>query len=247
MRIRQIALVAADLPRTLADLRFVLGLGEPFADPGVGVFGLENGVLPVGEHFLEVVSPKQADTSAGRYLQRRGGDGGYMVIFQTRHLDERRERLESHGVRVVWEIALDDIATAHLHPRDTGGAIVSIDEARPYESWRWAGPSWKERVRTARVTGLAGVEIQSAEPEALAQRWARIFELPAGRDPRRLVLDDGGAITFAATTDGRGEGIRTVLLRTSDEEAIRRAAAERGLAVDDDGAVRIGGVRFAAA
>lgn len=247
MRIRQIALVAADLSRTLADLRVVLGLGEPFADPGVGVFGLGNGVLPVGQHFLEVVSPKQADTSAGRYLQRRGGDGGYMVIFQTRNLDERRERLEGHGVRVVWEIALDDIATAHLHPRDTGGAIVSIDEARPYESWRWAGPSWKEQVRTTRVTGLAGVEIQSEDPEALAQRWARIFELPAGRDPRRLVLDDGGAITFAADTDGRGEGIRTVLLRTSDAEAIRRAAAERGLAVDDDGAVRIGGVRFAAA
>jgi hypothetical protein len=246
MRIRQIALVAADLPRTLGDLRFVLGLGEAYSDPGVGVFGLANGVFPIGEHFLEVVSPKQEDTSAGRYLQRRDGDGGYMVIFQSRNLDERRERLEAHGVRIVWEIELEDIATAHLHPRDTGGAIVSVDEARPYESWRWAGPSWKDEVRTQRVAGIAGVEIQGAEPDALAARWARIFELPSGRDARRLVLDDGGVILFVEDTDGRGEGIRSVLLRANDADAIREAARQRGLLVDEDGAVRVGGVRFVA-
>lgn len=66
MRIRQIALVAGDLPRTLDDLQTVLGLGSPFPDPGVGVFGLANGVFPVDEQFLEVDSPKQPDISAGR-------------------------------------------------------------------------------------------------------------------------------------------------------------------------------------
>lgn len=242
MRIRQIALVAADLSRVLDDLRAVFGLGQAFPDPGVGVFGLANGVLPVGEHFLEVVSPVQPDTAAGRYLQRRGGDGGYMAIFQTRDLVQRRTRLEARGVRAVWEVTLDDIATVHLHPRDTGGALVSIDEARPWESWRWAGPGWRDRMDTSRVRGLAGVEIQSPDPAALADVWESLFELP--RDGMRLLLEDRATIAFVPDQDGRGEGIRSVWLHATNAAAVHAAARRRGIEVDDDGAMRIGGVRF---
>src|SRR5690242_2523675 len=126
MRIRQIALVAADLDAALDDLTAVLGIEVGFHDEGVAVFGLRNGVMPVGEHFLEVVSPAKEGTSAGRYLERRGGDGGYMVIFQTHDLAKRRRHFGAGSVRVAWEVAFDDIETAHLHPRDTGGAIVSV-------------------------------------------------------------------------------------------------------------------------
>ncbi len=82
MRLRQIALVAQDLQKARADIVAVLGLGADYADPGVGHFGLENAVWPIGDTFLEVVSPKQAGTTAGRLLDKRGGDGGYMTIFQ---------------------------------------------------------------------------------------------------------------------------------------------------------------------
>jgi hypothetical protein len=244
MRIRQIALVAADLDVALADLTEVLGIDVGFHDEGVAVFGLRNGVMPVGEHFLEVVSPKQEGTTAARYLHRRRGDGGYMVIFQTHDLARRRRHLADAGVRVAWEIALDDIETVHLHPRDTGGAIVSVDEARPWESWRWAGPSWREHVRTGRVTGIGGVEIQSDDPDTLAQKWAHVFELPLAEGSRMLRTDGGETIEFCKTDDDRGEGIRSVLVRAADPEAIRSTAAARGLAVHDDGAVVICGTRF---
>ena len=80
-RLRQAVLVARDLGPVSRRLRSELGLGEPFADPGVGTFGLHNAVYAIGDSFLEVISPNQPDTTAGRYLGRRG-DGGYMVIFQ---------------------------------------------------------------------------------------------------------------------------------------------------------------------
>src|SRR5258705_16903 len=57
MRLRQIALAAGDLGATTAALSDVLGLGEPFHDPGVGVFGLENAVFAIGETFLAMGSP----------------------------------------------------------------------------------------------------------------------------------------------------------------------------------------------
>jgi hypothetical protein len=222
----------------------VLGISVGFHDEGVAVFGLRNGVMPVGEHFLEVVSPAKEGTSAGRYLERRQGDGGYMVIFQTHDLTQRRLRFADLGVRIAWEVALDDIETAHLDPRHTGGAIVSVDEARPWESWRWAGPTWREHVRTGRVTGLAGVEIQSDDPEGLAKRWADIFELPLAEAGTMLRTDGGETIEFTQAADDRGEGIRSVLVRAVDPEAIRKAAAARGLGIESDGAVVIAGTRF---
>src|SRR5262245_16796633 len=151
MHIRQIALVARELDPVVEDLCAVLGIVVGFRDPGVAEFGLRNAVMPVGTTFLEVVSPVRDDTTAGRFLARRGGDGGYMVILQTDDLDGDRARLARLGARVVWEATLDDIATIHVHPRDIGGAIVSVDQPRPPESWRWGGPDWRRSVRTDRV------------------------------------------------------------------------------------------------
>ena len=58
MRLRQLALAAHDLEPTLEALCDVLGIEVGFRDPGVGAFGLANGVMPVGDTFLEVVSPE---------------------------------------------------------------------------------------------------------------------------------------------------------------------------------------------
>ena len=76
-RLRQVALVARACGRVAAELGRAFGWGEPLRDPGVGGFGLTNAVFAVGGTFLEVVAPVRPDTTAGRYLERRGGDGGY--------------------------------------------------------------------------------------------------------------------------------------------------------------------------
>ena len=151
VRLRQAVLVARDLAPVSERLRSELGLGEPFADPGVGAFGLHNAVYAIGDTFLEVVSPTQPDTTAGRYLDRRG-DGGYMVIFQFADLDAARERAagDGHARRLAARPATD-ISGTHLHPADTRGAIVSLDRADPPGSWRWGGPDWTEQGRSGRA------------------------------------------------------------------------------------------------
>ncbi|HJQ85032.1 MAG TPA: VOC family protein [Candidatus Binatia bacterium] len=237
MHIRQIALVARDLAPVVADLRAVLGLGEFFRDPGVGEFGLHNAVMPVGTTFLEVVSPVRDGTTAGRYLDRRGGDGGYMVILQTADLEADRRRLAALGVRIVWQVALDDIATVHLHPRDIGGAIVSIDQPRPPASWRWGGPDWEARTRTDVVRGIRSVTLGSPDPVCLAGRWAEILGLAVRGHEIAL---EPGTIRFV---EGE-EGIAAVGLQATDAARVLAAARERGLPADGSGAT-IGGVRFA--
>ncbi|HEY2663303.1 MAG TPA: hypothetical protein VGI47_03095, partial [Candidatus Binataceae bacterium] len=59
LRLKQLALVARNLPPIVEDLREVFGLEVGFRDPGVKVFGLENAIFPVTNQFIEVVSPIQ--------------------------------------------------------------------------------------------------------------------------------------------------------------------------------------------
>jgi hypothetical protein len=119
-RLRQVALVARDGGRVTAELGRVFGWTQPFCDPGVGQFGLVNAVFAVGDTFVEIVAPARPDTTAGRYLERRGGDGGYMAIFQVPDLAAARDRVAGLGVRVVWTADLPDIAATHLHRAVTG-------------------------------------------------------------------------------------------------------------------------------
>jgi hypothetical protein len=135
IRLRQVALVASDLDTVVAELCAALGVDVCFVDPGVGEFGLHNALMLIGDQFLEVVSPIREGTTAGRLIDRRSGDGGYMAIYEVDDLDARVEHVQAAGVRVVWSIDLPAIRARHLHPRDVGGAIVSIDQPARRGEW----------------------------------------------------------------------------------------------------------------
>jgi hypothetical protein len=235
VRLRQVALVAADCDETARQLAAAFDWGEPFHDPGVGRFGLTNAVFAAGDTFVEVVAPVRPGTTAGRYLDRRGGDSGYMAIFQLPDLVQARRRVAEAGVRVVWTADLPDIAGTHLHPKDVPGAIVSLDWADPPQSWRWAGPGWTGRA-PSRLTGgaVTGLTIEVSNPAAAAARWAQILGLTAieAGDGATIRLEEAGQqLRFVPVSSARGEGITEV----------RLAAQPAGSA---GAPVRIAGVRF---
>jgi predicted enzyme related to lactoylglutathione lyase len=166
----------------------MLGLGEPFSDPAVGTFGLRNAVFALGDTFIEIVSPVHDNTTAGRLLDRRGGDCGYMLMFQVEDLATARERATANGVRVVFEVDLPDMAEVHLHPSDMTGAIVSMSTPTPPGAWRWGGPDWETRA----VPGeLLSATVAVADPEAVAARW-------------RTVIGRLGSIRFMLDRESRG-------------------------------------------
>lgn len=189
VRLRQAVLAARDLDAAVARLREALPLGEPFADPGVGHFGLRNAVMALGDTFVEVVSPAREGTAAGRHLERRG-DGGYMVMFQLDDLDGARSRAAALGIRTVWELELPDIVDVHLHPRDVGAAIVALDRCDPPEGWRWGGPEWEGTAPASVVAGgVTGATVRAVDPDALAARWAEVLGRPV--EERAIALDLG--------------------------------------------------------
>jgi len=174
--LRQVALVAADLDEACARIEKELGLRDPFRDPGVAEFGLTNAVYEAGDTFLEVVSPSRGGTTAGRYLERRGGDAGYMALFQVADTAATRARATDIGVRIVWQLDLPDISGTHLHPQEMQGAIVSFDTPVPPDTWRWGGPRWTGSAPAdQRGPSIAGMIVRVAEPGATRQRWHDLF------------------------------------------------------------------------
>lgn len=240
MRLRQIALVAENLASAEADVMRLFGVRGGYRDPGVGAYGLANIVLPIGDTFLEVVSPKEPGTTAGRLLDKRGGDGGYMVILQVPDFATARRRLDEQGARVVSERHGDCFDFAHIHPKDIGGAIVSIDEMRPPEHWEWGGPNWRDCADTSVVKAIVGAEIQGADPDALCARWSAVLGIPAGG---RVIPLDGGVLRFVEAPDGRGEGLGGIDVALNDAPGFRRRAEALG-AIGSDGVVTVCGTRL---
>ena len=205
-RLRQVVLVAADFDRVCQELETALPIRAPYNDPGVAEFGLRNAVYEVGDTFLEVVSPVRDGTTAGRYLDKHGGGAGYMAIFQVDDAAVARQRAVDRGIRTVWQADFDDIAGTHLHPRDIGGAIVSLDSAMPPESWRWAGPRWTggapaDRTDDVRITGMT---VKVVDVEGVAARWADMLDVGQVAD------NQVNGVTFEATSDAADEGITAI-------------------------------------
>jgi hypothetical protein len=71
--------------------------------------------------MIEVVSPFQNDTTAGRLLDKRG-DGGYMIIMQTEDAKKRREHIEAEGLaKVITSQEHDDVVFVQYHPKGIKG------------------------------------------------------------------------------------------------------------------------------
>ena len=229
MKIRQVALASSNLEETDKTFRRLLGCDQTYADPEIIYFGLDNRLYTLGDCFLEVVSPVQPNSAAGRFLDRRGGDGGYMVIVQVENLAQEQVRLANTGIRTVFADDRGNAKAIHLHPKDVPGAIPSLDEMNPPESWLWAGDGWEQR-RGRYTHGILAVEIRSPDPQATGLCWAKAYGIklmPAGNGWR---LEMGGTeIRFTYDAAAAKPALMAIDVDAVDLPTICAAADEMGL------------------
>tara|TARA_Y100001970_G_scaffold180127_1_gene219283 strand:- start:1297 stop:2034 length:738 start_codon:yes stop_codon:yes gene_type:complete len=242
MDLRQLVMVSGLRDPIVESLCNLFDIKVSFNDPGVAHFGLENAVLPVGTDFLEVVSPVEENTTAGRYLDRRGGDGGYMVIIQVDDFSDVQNIVKEKNITVVWESEHPEAKAIHLHPKEMGGAILSLDWMNPKESWKWAGPNWDEFVNTSILKRFVGVEIQSDDPEAMKNKWQSVLRMSSENVSDRQIDLDNTWIRFVEDKDGRGPGVSAFYLEANDNKSLMKKAADLGLIHQED--ILIGGVKF---
>ncbi len=250
MRLRQVAMMARKIDPVAGQLERVFGLKVGFRDPGVGYFGLANVVMPAGGEFIEVLEPIRDDASGARYLARRGGDAGYMVILQDADALAHRARLEGMGVRLIAKSPDERYQYTHFHPGDCAGVLLSIDSVvgdadwrEPLSDWPPAGPHWRD-FESEVTLGVTGVSIQHRNPAAAAERFSELLQRPVTRDgPMFELALDNEAIRFVQPVDEDGTGVVGLELVVNDVDAVYDRAIAEGLP-GGDGAIHIGGVAF---
>ncbi|MDN4987337.1 hypothetical protein KUL72_03100 [Bradyrhizobium arachidis] len=242
MRLRQICLVAPQLAPVISDITEIMGLSVCYRDGNVAKYGLENALLPVDTILLEVVAPFKDGTTAGRFIEKTGGRGGYMAIFCCNDPDERGRNANALGVRTANVIDHAPYHGVQLHPRDCRAAFIEFNHTEgsddilgPYPP---AGPDWQKYIRNDVTQALTAVEMQSPDPVGLAEHWRKIIGVAPGGDAE-LKLPNA---TFRFVK-GASEIMSALEFRVADAASVLHAAREKGLAVAGNEFL-LGGVTF---
>ena len=197
------------------------------------MFGIANTVFALGDCFLEVVSPTQSDTAAGRYMERHGGDAGYMLIFDLEDLEPARDAnpRDGHPHGLAAGPARHLRAPTCIRRTCTGRSSRST---APALTEAGAGGAGVDREDGNGAPGrLTGVTVAVADPAATAARWGAVLGVPVdetGRPdpvPGRLA---GRVRAGAGARPGRAHRDRRRASRRAFRTAPRRSSRRRGAA-----------------
>lgn len=258
LRLRQPVLVARNKDETVATLKTVFGLvpvhgsGDlsaydlpqwgPMSDGGrkiLAQLGVENLIFAVGSDFIEVMFPTRDDGTTVAFMDRRGGDTGYMIVLQTDDVGHYEARARDEGVRISHKAAFVHYEDIHLHPRDCGGALLSMAKHLPYNvaggAWYPAGMAWQGMPQSAAVSAVVGVELLSPDAQALAARWGRLLGKSVERNGDQWIIRiDDAVLRFGPTSSDQKEGFYGLDLKVADRARIEQGVREAGLAIKGD-------------
>ncbi|MGV7216172.1 hypothetical protein [Bradyrhizobium sp. UFLA05-112] len=246
MRLRQICLVAPQLEPVISDIAGIMGLSVCYRDANVAKYGLENALLPVDTILLEVVAPSRDGTAAGRFIAKTGGRGGYMAIFCCDDPDARGRNANAMGVRTANVIDHPPYHGVQLHPRDCRAAFIEFNHTKgsddvlgPYPP---AGPDWQKFIRKDVTQALSAVEMQSPDPQGLAEHWGKLIGVaPSKAEGGETELKLPNA-SFRFVKGG-AEIMSALEFRVADVASVLHAARAKGLAVAGNEFL-LGGVTF---
>ena len=149
------------------------------------------------------------------YLDRRNGDGGYMVITQADNRETQvavRQNAIDNGVRVAYESERGDWNLCQLHPGDLKAAFLEVESDADNDfNGNWhpvGGTGWEDKVKQDVTVDYRGVELQSNDPVGLAELWGRVIGAPVERRGAELALElNNVTLRFVEEEDGQGCGI----------------------------------------
>jgi hypothetical protein len=248
-RLRQICLVASELTRVIADTESIFGVKLAYRDPHVLKYGLENALFPFGLAFVEIVSPREPNTAAGRFLDRRGdGGGAYMAIFNCNDPERRGRHAEAMGIRISHTIDHEGFHAVQMHPRDCRATMIEFNRTDGEKDLQGpylpaGGKNWREAIKSDVTKGLVEIVVESPDPRDIGAHWSRILEKPCILSGESCRIDtDMIAIRFVRG-EGERETLRRLVVEVADKSGMERRALQRGHRVTDAG-IEYCGVTF---
>jgi hypothetical protein len=146
------------------------------------------------------------------------------------------------GVRTANVIDHAPYHGVQLHPRDCRAAFIEFNHTKGSDdilgSYPPAGPDWQKFIRKDVTQALTGVEMQSPDPQGLAEHWGKIIGVvPSGGAELKL---PNATFHFVK---GASEIMSALEFRVADVASVLHAAKAKGLAIAGSEFL-LGGVTF---
>ena len=161
-----------------------------------------------------------------------------MAIFCCDDPDARGKHANAMGVRTANVITHAPYHGVQLHPRDCRAAFIEFNHTDGSDdvlgAYPPAGPDWQKSIRKDVTQALTGVEMQSPEPQGLAEHWGKIIGVAvsksAGGEPE-LKLPNA-SFRFVK---GASDLMSGLTFKVADIAKVRDAAKAKGCKVSGDG------------
>lgn len=128
-KVDHIAIVAPDLDEATGFWAEALGLTVERVE-NVPAESVNVAFLPVGESYIELLEPTDAESGVARYLEKRG-PGMHHICLEVEDIDATLVQLQDANVPLINETARvghDNTRYAFIHPKGTGGVLVELYE-----------------------------------------------------------------------------------------------------------------------
>ena len=89
--------------------------------------GVKATLLAVGQTRLELLEPLSAETTVGKFIERRG-EGLHHLAFNVEDVSKGLESVKGQGVEVIDKAPREGLSgmIAFLHPRSTFGVLTEL-------------------------------------------------------------------------------------------------------------------------
>ncbi len=131
-RLNHIAIAVNDLPDTLRFYEDTFGL-KASAISEFPAQGVRVATIILANVRLEFVSPLNRSNPVSNFLANRG-DGLHHLAFETSTLKQDLEQTKRKGIRTLSDSptpGYDGNPIIFLHPRDTRGVLIELEETPP--------------------------------------------------------------------------------------------------------------------
>lgn len=224
-RLRHYVLASTDLEAVSAKLQAFLKIPEGHRMDMGAVLGFRNEMMMIGDTMLEIVQPVKPDHRLHRWFAESGGQGGYMIVFQTFDADAFRARAEAEKLRLTRDMMFRGQDMIQFDPKRFGTHLETYRYSLP-NGW-WGDPVGRAYGKSAVASAVVGADVAvEAPPTEIAAQVGRLFQ---SRVKGSSVTMDGGVVHFIPVTGRHG-------LVALDLKAI--AAKDRGRSAE------IGGVNW---
>jgi methylmalonyl-CoA/ethylmalonyl-CoA epimerase len=136
LRIDHVGIACHDIEEKIAFYESTFGLTvvsrEVNEEQGVREAMLHVADGPTGASYVQLLEPLNADTAVGKFLSKRG-EGVHHIGYGVADVARALEEIGAQGVRLIDERPRHGsmgASIAFLHPKDVGGVLTELVEAR---------------------------------------------------------------------------------------------------------------------